>query len=223
MVQIHEHIYLGSYVTASNEKQLDEWKIGCVINVAKKCQNMFPKKYDYIFAPFDDDSYIPKDILDTVVDLMHQYITKKINVFVHCRMGKSRSVFTIAYYLAKYNVIEKKSILPLIKSKKDDINISPIFVVQLDKYDNENKLATAVDVPGALVERVRSTIDELIKSDERKKKIFDEVTDDIIKETIARHKRVREIENFIKLGKKFPKGSQVTYPVSLTKKTNFVN
>jgi hypothetical protein len=221
MAKISEHIYLGSYITASDEKQLDELKIGCVVNVAKKCHNMFPKKYDYIFSPFDDDSYIPKDIIDTIVDMMHQYITKKINVFVHCRMGKSRSVFTIAYYLTKYSIMEKNAILTLIKSKKPDINMSPIFDIQLDKYDPKNKL-NPIDFPDLLVDRVRKTIDEFIKEDDKKKKQFDDITNEIIKETIIRHKRVREIENFIKSGKKFPKGAQVTYHISLIKKTNFV-
>jgi hypothetical protein len=220
MAKISEHIYLGSYITASDEKQLDDLKIGCVINVAKKCQNMFPKKFDYIFAPFDDDSYIPKDIIDAVVDLMHQYVSKKINVFVHCRMGKSRSVFTIAYYLTKYSTMEKNGILTLIKSKKNDINMSPIFEIQLDKYDPKNKLDLS-DFPDALIKRVRTTIDDFVKEDERKKKLFNDITNEIIKETIVRHKRVREIENFVKLGKRFPKGSQVIYPISLIKKTNF--
>jgi len=199
MVKICEHIYLGSYITAQNETKLDEWKICCVVNVAKNCKNIFPTKYSYICASFDDDSYIEKNAIDGIVDKMHQFIIEKKNVFVHCEMGKSRSVFTVAYYLAKYNKIDKKLIssnaigcylakynivdknyiLPFIHSKKNDIDISPIFVDLLNKYDDINKFGTILDISNICDEKLFDTIDKTKKRNVKIKNLFDNTANDI--------------------------------------------
>ena len=199
MVKICEHIFLGSYITAQNKTQLDEWKICCVVNVAKNCKNIFSTKYSYICASFEDDSYIKKNAIDEIVDKMHQFIIEKKNVFVHCEMGRSRSVFTIAYYLAKYNKIDKKSIspnviacylekynitdknyiLPYIHSKKNDIDISPIFVDLLNKYDDINKFGSIADISNICDENLFDAIDKTKKRNIKIKKLFDDTTNNI--------------------------------------------
>ena len=88
MANICKHLFLGSYKVAGDDAQLTNMNIGCIVNVAKGCQNLFPQKYDYINVPFDDDSYIPKNIMDALIEIVREYIVKKINVLIHCKRGK---------------------------------------------------------------------------------------------------------------------------------------
>jgi hypothetical protein len=274
MVHVFGNIYLGSCQTSENLAQLNEWHIGCIFNVAKKCKNMFIDKFDYVSVPFDDDSFLPKDIMDTLVDIMHTYILQNINIFVHCRMGKSRSVFTIAYYLVKYQKFTSKKALDLIKGKKKDVAMSVIFVDQLKEYELINKSKSTNLLPENLIKRIKLAIklyndavvtptekekdkdkkkidtstpekekvpkkrvkkisseesidsggsdDESKKDTLKNKKLNLDVTDEEIHDTIWRHKRVKALIAIIKEGKKIPKGRQINYNITISKKSNFL-
>lgn len=221
MSKICDYIYLGSYDIAKNNSILEELNIQCVTNVAKKCNNKFSTIYDYISAPLDDDSYIPKNIVDSIVTLMHQYISNKQNLFIHCRMGKSRSVFILSYYLMKYHDMTPDSSYKLIKSKKPNVNMSVIFSEQLTEYHNINETCNYIcynDIcPQSLVNRLKNIIDTQNKN--KKSNIIDDITMlNNIKETITRHKKVKALEKYLKKGKKLPKGRIVNYITSLTKR-----
>lgn len=229
MAQICDHIYLGSYETAGNKKQLTDWDIGCIINVARGCNNLFLDEFDYVRVPFEDDSYIPKNIIDCVVDQMHEYIKKKVNIFVHCVKGKSRSVFTIAYYLTKYGDYTSSAVLNLIKSKKTDVNMSSVFLEQLKEYENVNKNQTPyiISVPQSLIDRLKTSINTYNdkRLDEKNKEVtedlYADISDETINQTILKHKRVKTIETYVKEYKKFPKFRQINYVISISKKTNY--
>ena len=223
MVKICDHIYLGSYETARNKKQLAEWDVGCIVNVARGCNNLFLDEFDYIRVPFEDDSYVPKNIIDCVVDQMHEYIKKKVNIFVHCLKGKSRSVFTIAYYLTKYGGYEYGTVLNLIKSKKTDVNISTVFIEQLKEYEiiNKNQTSNIISIPQSLIDRLRIAIDTYKNNKEVTEDLYSGISDEILNQTILKHKRVKTIETYIKEHKKLPKFKQINYVISISKKTNY--
>jgi len=211
MTHIINNIYLSSYKTACDENILNENKIGCIFNVAKGCKNMYQQNYDYVCVPFDDDTYIPKNILDTVIMMMKDYCDKNVNILVHCRMGKSRSVFVVAYYLLKHCNMTIDKVITYIKSKKTDIAISNIFIEQLKQYHNSNSIC----VPNSLVKRLRTIIDEHFEGDKQS------VTDDNLYKLITKCKKVKAIEEILKNATKFPKGRQTNYIISIYKKTNY--
>lgn len=179
MVQITDYLHLGTYEDAKNESKLDEWHIGCVVNVAKECHNWYPKKYTYVNASFVDDTYIAKEDIDKIVDEIHQHISAKINVFVHCLMGKSRSVFIIACYLIKYTEIKKEDVLSFIQSKKTDICISEVFKILLNYYDMATKGEIAYDDFSMYDNKLKMTINNIAKREMQMKKLFDKQTNKI--------------------------------------------
>ena len=49
-----------------------------------------------------DPSYIPKTIIDTAIQYIHEALGRSHKVLVHCNMGESRSPSIGLLYLAKY-------------------------------------------------------------------------------------------------------------------------
>ena len=99
--------------------------------------------------------------------------------------------------MIKYCGMTSATILHHIREKKSDIAMSLIFVAQMKEYEKINKKGnSSITVPISLIKRVRRVI---------KKKNCANVSDDEIKRTIWKHKRVKAIENIIKNGKKSPK------------------
>lgn len=219
MAKIADNIYLGSFVTASDNILLKSWNIKCIANVARGCNNLLLHEYDYLRVPFEDDSYIPKDILDDLVDLIHKYVTQGLNVLIHCWKGKSRSVFVVAYYLVKFNRYDVKTVLDMIKEKKADIKMSPIFVDQLNEYVENNKIT----IPLNLVNRVKNVISENYDKSQniRKSDVYSNMSDDDIKKLILKHKKVKYIEQCIKENRIVPNFIQINYVITISKKTNY--
>lgn len=55
-------------------------------------------------------------------------------VFVHCAMGKSRSVAVILVYLLKYKGFSLEEALGLVKSKRYIAKPNPSYMKQLQTY-----------------------------------------------------------------------------------------
>jgi protein-tyrosine phosphatase len=138
MIEIIPHLYIGAIYNAHNIDELSHFNIKIIINAAYEVINKFHDAFEYKKYMWDD-SYDQKiyDDLDSAVDLIHQNITQKKNVLVHCYAGKSRSGSIIVAYLIKYHNKSFKDALNFAKSKRPVISPNSFFCEQLIKYSDK--------------------------------------------------------------------------------------
>ncbi|ARF08763.1 dual specificity phosphatase [Catovirus CTV1] len=133
---IIDNIYLGSAFNAANFSQLSELGIEVIVNVTKEISMHFPKNYIYKkFELYDNkDENIEKYLLETF-EFIKQHKDKKI--FIHCKMGASRSVSVLLYYLMKEYNMNLDNALDYIKDRRMIINPNSKFIETLRKYDKK--------------------------------------------------------------------------------------
>ena len=101
--KITDKIYLGSVLNAWDKWELQYDNVSHVLCCAKGLKAYFPDIFEYKLLDLDD---IPsEDIVRYFYDAIKFIDSADRNVFVHCRVGKSRSVSNVIAYLM-YN--EKK-------------------------------------------------------------------------------------------------------------------
>ena len=106
---IIDHLYLGNYLAAKDQRFINNKKINLVINCSKDIE--YPSFYkninhnfEYIRLPLNDsthriDQFIMQSNLYKLCRLIDNYYTKKLNVFVHCYAGMQRSATVVICYL----------------------------------------------------------------------------------------------------------------------------
>jgi len=117
--QIIPRLYLGNYIGACDK----DFIIGKNINLVINCSNdlKFPAFYQkipnckYIRIPLDDsdrdiDQLIMRFSLPKICPIIHEYINKNLNVYVHCYAGMQRSATVVICYLMYKDYIEKKKV-----------------------------------------------------------------------------------------------------------------
>ena len=136
---IIDNIYLGSSLGACNLNLLNKNKIGYIINISEDIPNFFEDKFKYLQITKRDNG---KEELDKKnFEESYNYILKSQesnkNIFIHCFVGRSRSVSLIIYYLMKkYNYTIKES-LDYIKEKRSVIDPAIKFINNLKKYEKK--------------------------------------------------------------------------------------
>ena len=125
---IIDNIYLGSAYHASNWELLQSLNITHIVNVAIEVPNYFEDDLNYLEIDKIKDNgeeIFNKEKLDNLIDKIHEIKQdSKNNVFIHCLVGRSRSVTILIAYLTKYKNMTIRESITFIKSKRKYINPS---------------------------------------------------------------------------------------------------
>lgn len=132
---IIDNIYLGSAFNAANYSQLSNLNIQVIINVTKEISIYFPN--DYIYKKFELYDNGLDDGLDKYLFEIYNFIKlhKNKNIFIHCKMGASRSVSVLLYYLMKEHNMKLNNAIEFVKEKRMIINPNIKFIDTLKKYE----------------------------------------------------------------------------------------
>jgi hypothetical protein len=134
---IIDNIYLGSCLGACNLNLLNKNKIGYIINISEDIPNFFEDKFKYLQIKKKDNGKeeLEKKNFEESYNYILRSQDKNKKIFIHCFVGRSRSVSLIIYYLMKkYNYTIKES-LDFIKKKRDVIDPAIKFINNLKKYE----------------------------------------------------------------------------------------
>ena len=135
---IVDQLYLGNSCNARNYYELENNKVGLIINSSPCISNYFQNEFEYYNVKVEDIS--GADILchlDNTVKKMHEFIESnpQKSVFVHCFMGSSRSATIIIAYLMKYHNYNLRDALNFVKEKREVVNLNQDFFKQLSEFD----------------------------------------------------------------------------------------
>ena len=137
-IEIIPHLFLGSIGSASNLKQLQNFKITHIICCAKGIQNFFPDNFKYLNINLLDSQTEPiKKHFEESNKFIDDAIQNKGNVLIHCHAGISRSSAILIAYIMKTQKMSLDKVLELIRAKRDKVKPNDGFIEQLKEYEKE--------------------------------------------------------------------------------------
>ena len=137
-IEIIPHLFLGSIGSASNLKQLQNFKITHIICCAKGVQNFFPDNFKYLNINLLDSQKEPiKKHFEESNKFIDDAIQNKGNVLIHCHAGISRSSAILIAYIMKTQKMSLDKVLELIRAKRDKVKPNDGFIEQLKEYEKE--------------------------------------------------------------------------------------
>jgi len=129
-------LYLGSVGAALSKRVLLELEITHVLSVMDKMKTPYPNDFEYkqieIYDSVDDD--IQKHFVNST-EYIHNVLTNKGKILVHCFAGKSRSSTIVCSYLMKYNKMKRDAALEHIRQKRPIICPNLGFMKQLLEWE----------------------------------------------------------------------------------------
>ncbi|XP_063695057.1 uncharacterized protein LOC134826569 isoform X4 [Bolinopsis microptera] len=134
--KIFDYLYLGNEWNASHLTQLKQYGVTHVLNVTMEIANFFSHEFVYKTIRIKDEeaSYLQQywdDTYNFIKDAKRQ--NKK--VFVHCRMGVSRSASCVIAYIMKEYSMNISVAQEYVKKIRSCINPNPGFANQLEEYN----------------------------------------------------------------------------------------
>lgn len=97
---------------------------------------MFENDKRYLHISIRDDSNANiKDKFDAVFNFIENAKQKNLKVFVHCQVGRSRSVSFVVAYLMYTNKITLNKALDFVQKKRPMANPNGNFIKQLKDYE----------------------------------------------------------------------------------------
>ena len=136
--EIIPHLFLGSIGSATNLKQLENFKITHIICCASGIKNFFPDKFKYYnINLLDSEKENIRQYFEESFNFIDNGIKNGGNVLVHCHAGISRSSTILIAYIMKSQKMKVDKVLELIKSKREKVNPNIGFLNQLKEYEKE--------------------------------------------------------------------------------------
>ncbi|KAK7922778.1 hypothetical protein WMY93_009680 [Mugilogobius chulae] len=133
--QIFDYLYLGSEWNAANFEELQKNNIGYILNVTREIDNFFPASFTYMnIRVYDVEE---TDLLSHWPDTYSFINTARKSgqgVFVHCKMGISRSASTVIAYAMKQYRWPLDVALAYVKERRSIIKPNEGFMKQLQTY-----------------------------------------------------------------------------------------
>ena len=145
-------IYLGNIDAAKDKKFFKDKKIRAVLNCSKDIKNYFAdnSKIEYMRIPVDDSLREPDfrkmyDFFPAIVEFIHKHADlQKQNVYIHCAMGRQRSISAFCAYLITKKKMTVKSACEyaMLKRKEafhfgESLNFSAPLIKYQEKLDKK--------------------------------------------------------------------------------------
>lgn len=172
MSKIIDCLYLGSYDDIKN-KFHESINAKLIVNVTKECK--YESEIEQIRLEYADNPN--ENLLENVNEIcnkIHQHVSNSETVFVHCYMGKSRSVTIILAYLITHQNFSLNDAYQHIKSiRKICPNIG--FIKKLISYEINLKSVSTLDYNESAIIYIAELLelDEIFVRDVYHKKNFD--------------------------------------------------
>ena len=128
---IIDNIYLGDYRCASNHSLLKQNEIKYIINCSKHVPCLFKDDFEYLELELEDNS---KQEIGEAIQKALEFIKPDGNVFIHCKMGVSRSASIVLAYLMKNYLMDYDQAFYYTKEKREVILPNENFKEQLISY-----------------------------------------------------------------------------------------
>ena len=134
MSQITEHIFVGSFDDSFDAEV--KAQVSHILNVASEI--MVSDRADHVYMKKgvndDDNNENIKDILDDCIQFIDDAVASEGKVLIHCWEGKSRSVCACLAYLCTRQHMSLDSALELVKLKRPEMDIFPVYLRQTTEY-----------------------------------------------------------------------------------------
>jgi protein-tyrosine phosphatase len=113
-------LYLGNDKNSEDDSNSYSMIVNCTLNLPFTISGT-----EQVRIPINDDPYdsIPlfQILRDTdVLDRMHNHLTNKSNILVHCQAGAQRSPTVVACYLLKFYNMSANDAINFVKSKRQE-------------------------------------------------------------------------------------------------------
>lgn len=133
--QIFDYLYLGSEWNAANLEELQKNNVGYILNVTREIDNFFSASFTYMnIRVYDVEA---TDLLSHWADTYNFINNARKSgqaVFVHCKMGISRSASTVIAYAMKQYHWSLDVALAYVKERRSIIKPNEGFMKQLQTY-----------------------------------------------------------------------------------------
>lgn len=133
--QIFDYLFLGSEWNAANFEELQKNNVGYILNVTREIDNFFPASFTYMnIRVYDVEA---TDLLSHWADTYNFINDARKSgqaVFVHCKMGISRSSSTVIAYAMKQYHWPLDVALAYVKERRSIIKPNEGFMKQLQTY-----------------------------------------------------------------------------------------
>ena len=134
--EVTDSLYVGNFATACNLRLLQRTGITHILVVATGLAPRFPDTFQYYCLPAQDLLlYNILQHLDDTYAFISQAEAHHGKVFVHCAMGRSRSVSVVIAYLMKRKNWTLRKALKFVKSKHPQGQPNSGFMQQLGRYE----------------------------------------------------------------------------------------
>jgi len=155
MSLIIEHLYLAPVVVARDPAFFKSKKIGYVLIAAKDLKQHFKEIVTYKQLNLSDNptSSILKYFVESI-KFIHEAISAKKSILVHCLGGISRSASIVIAYIMFTQDLSFEKALEFVKKHHSKANPNPGFVAQLKAFEdciveykelNENKSPNSIN------------------------------------------------------------------------------
>lgn len=143
--QLAEHLYVGSRLFESDVDELRQQGIVAILDVTAEFNGLDWRQQDdslhYLNIPVLDHRFPALEQLHQALNWLHNHIRQKRSVIVHCALGRGRSVFTCAAYLAaSQNDKSLNQILADINAIRAIAKLNPSQKKQLHGLDQARQL-----------------------------------------------------------------------------------
>lgn len=145
--QIFDFLYLGSEWNASNKAELDRNGVRAVLNMAIEILEFYPDDYEYLHVNIHDE---PSEDILRHLDSTYRFIKgareRQMNVFVHCKMGVSRSATAVIAFAMKEFGWSLDEALAHAKRRRAIVHPNRGFMQQLREYEGILRAARNYEV-----------------------------------------------------------------------------
>lgn len=148
-------LYLGSNAVGACEVLLQELKIRAVVSLLADRPNLPREQFELYFHPVHDHA---KQRLNPWIEEASAFIDRargeKKPVFVHCRMGISRSATLVIYYLMTRSRMTLREAYRTVRAKRNLICPNLGFMRQLLECEKKLRKFTTLTLKEYIVEQV---------------------------------------------------------------------
>lgn len=141
--QITNHIYVGSNLCKGNScpihsKEFEELNICVEINLDDERKEIPPDDIDaYIWLPVID-GYAPNVVqFDIGTSTIHEAVSRRDRVYVHCKNGHGRSPTLVVAYLVRYQGFDLDGAIKFIQVRRPEIHIEKTQKQALKEYSDK--------------------------------------------------------------------------------------